>query len=648
MGNSKLPAIIVTGASGFIGRHFLEAAKDKYRIFAIARRSQIECNAPRHQNIEWYMVDISEKIELKKVINAIGNSRNIDFILHLAGYYDFDSLKNPEYERTNINGTRNMLEMAKDLKIKKFIFSSSITVCDFKKSKMPVTEKSPANASFPYAKSKRKGEEMLLEYSKYFSCTAIRFAAVFSDWCEYEPLYSLMSTWVSDKWNSRIIGGKGDTAITYIHIKSAILFLMKVIKKRGPRGNFEILIASCSTTNSHRKLFELTTRLYFGKARNPIFIPKSLATIGIYIRCVFGRLLRKKPFEKIWMISYIDHFISTDPDHSFKIIPFSIRDRYHLPRRMIYLIENMKSFPNEWYSRNLKTARKETRRPNLLVSNYMSINKESILDSIQDYLSTSPEHPNYQTLESDRLRWFIELVYNLLMGSVRNSDRHSVISYYRYLASVRKKGGFPLEELKTALLKLGDIIIEKLEKIPQLENMNQYLNDQIKLTLEMAADEVDDAYSEIPLLSDIDEKNGRLALSREMAGFEKEIVRIVHKFLCSEENKDRFENYRKKSREELKWHITLIYKLLIGCVSHNDNISFISFIKYLSSIRKKEGFPRSELIDAICSTINIAIDEIRKSTRINRAEEILTRSIMPNSEKIAMEIKKVYTESVII
>lgn len=644
----KLPSIIVTGASGFIGRHFLEAAKDKYRIFAIARRSQIDSDAPRHQNIEWYMVDIGEKTELKKIIDTISGRAEIDFILHLAGYYDFECLANPEYERTNIQGTRNMLELAIKLKIKRFIFSSSLTVCDFKTCEMPVTEKSPPNANFPYARSKRKCEEMLHEYSKHFSCTVIRFAAVYSDWCEYEPLYSLMSTWVSGKWNSRLIGGKGETAITYIHIKCAVLFTLRIMERDEHLKRFDILIASCSVTQSHRKLFELTTRLFFGKALKPVFIPKYLAAVGIFIRCMFGKILKKRIFEKTWMVNYIDRFISANNDYTFSSLPFKIRNRYHLPRRMIYLIENMKRFPQEWHARNLKVSRRDTIRPNLLISNAMSSHKELIIENIHKYLRTSPDHPHYQSLEPTRLRWFIELVYDLLMGSVRNNDRYSVISYYRYLASIRKKGGFSLIELKSALLEFGEIVIEYLEKIPELENMEQYLNDQIRLTLEMAADEVDDAYSDIPDKTIIDEENGRLALSEEMAEYENKIVGFVQEYLTSGEHNDRFPNYRKKPPEELKWHITLIYKLLIGCVRHNDNISFISYMRYLASIRRREGFPGPELIDALCSTVNIAIEMVKEFSKINDTDMILENSIRPNIDRVSGEITKVYSESVII
>mgnify|MGYP000243527337 CR=1 FL=1 len=35
-----LPRIIVTGSSGFIGRHLLDALKEDYRIYALARRSR--------------------------------------------------------------------------------------------------------------------------------------------------------------------------------------------------------------------------------------------------------------------------------------------------------------------------------------------------------------------------------------------------------------------------------------------------------------------------------------------------------------------------------------------------------------------------------------------------------------------------------
>ncbi|MBC8431826.1 MAG: hypothetical protein H8D96_07880 [Desulfobacterales bacterium] len=44
--NNGAPGILVTGASGFIGRHFVAAVNGKFRLFCLARRSQKEVGIP--------------------------------------------------------------------------------------------------------------------------------------------------------------------------------------------------------------------------------------------------------------------------------------------------------------------------------------------------------------------------------------------------------------------------------------------------------------------------------------------------------------------------------------------------------------------------------------------------------------------------
>ena len=62
-----LPRIVITGASGFVGRHLLEALKGRYEIYGIARRSQSRCGAPEHANIHWHQVDIANADRLEAV-----------------------------------------------------------------------------------------------------------------------------------------------------------------------------------------------------------------------------------------------------------------------------------------------------------------------------------------------------------------------------------------------------------------------------------------------------------------------------------------------------------------------------------------------------------------------------------------------------
>ena len=79
-----------------------------------------------------------------------------ELLLHLAAYYDFTGEDNPEYERTNVDGTRNLLELAEPLKLRKFIYTSSIAACPFPAPGDAVDGETPPSAPFPYARSKRR------------------------------------------------------------------------------------------------------------------------------------------------------------------------------------------------------------------------------------------------------------------------------------------------------------------------------------------------------------------------------------------------------------------------------------------------------------------------------------------------------------
>lgn len=199
--------IIITGASGFVGRYFLDAVKDEYTVIAIARRSRNESGISYHPNLHWVQWDIANNRLFNQVLGFIIAKGGADYFVHLAGFYDFDYDDKSEYERTNIQGTKNILELAKKLNVNRFLFASSLAACNFVSVQNPVTEQSHPDASFSYARSKKQGEQMTKEYSVFFPCSVVRFAAVFSDWCEYAPLYKFLLTWLSKSWDSRILAG---------------------------------------------------------------------------------------------------------------------------------------------------------------------------------------------------------------------------------------------------------------------------------------------------------------------------------------------------------------------------------------------------------------------------------------------------------
>ena len=293
-----LPGIIVTGASGFVGRNFLKAVNDKFRLFCLARRTQNEACVAQNKNIHWTQVDIAKWDRVKEVAECVKQFGGADYVLHLAGYYDFTNKNHPEYERTNVRGTGNILKLSRMIGIKRFIFASSLAACKFPPSDKVVDELSPPDANYPYALSKRLGEEMIHDFSTHFPCTIIRMAAVFSDWCEYPPLYVLLNTWLSGKWNARVLGGKGLTAIPYIHINDLTNCILKVIEMHETLPRLCFYNASQNGATNHIELFKTATRYYFGLNVKPICVAKPLLIPIIAIRQYLVRLFGRIPFER--------------------------------------------------------------------------------------------------------------------------------------------------------------------------------------------------------------------------------------------------------------------------------------------------------------------------------------------------------------
>lgn len=503
MKEENLPKIIITGASGIIGRYIIEDLCEYFHIYALARRTQQEANVLVHKNVQWILVDIARQSSLTNVMQDIKNQGDVDFIIHMAAYYDFTNERHPEYERTNVEGTRLMLEHAKELNIKRFIFPSSLAACKFPAPGEAVNEHTPPDADFPYAVAKRKCEKMLREYSEHFPCTSIRLAAVFSDWCEYGPLYMFLKTWLSDSWDSRIIGGAGESAIPYVHINCVSRVISIVLEKSDQLENFDTYVVTTEGATSHQELFDLATRLYFGEIKHPVFMSKWLATIGVYLQYFLGSLIGKKPFVRPWMMKLIDLKLTAESAYTRKTLGWQPPPRLHILQRLLFLVENLKSSPFQWHQMN--TAALEKRRlvdrPNLILAELMQHIQRDICTRIMRYL-LSPDQAEqfksyYELQDPNKVMWYVEVVYNLLIASVRNGDRYALVNYARSLAGIRSQEGFEVDEVCSALKATGDFIGSALLDLPETKGMELLIHDWITLAIQLAVDEVEDSFERL-------------------------------------------------------------------------------------------------------------------------------------------------------
>lgn len=153
--------ILITGATGYIGHKLTHAAIAKgYHVHILTRDIHSKF-LPIHPNITVFKGDVTDK---ESILTAM---EGCDKVLHAAGVTKFYAKNNYIFYKVNVEGTKNMLDAALSLGIKKFVFTSTGAVLG-PSGKYPMTENDPRITAFEndYEISKHWAEELVKEYSR--------------------------------------------------------------------------------------------------------------------------------------------------------------------------------------------------------------------------------------------------------------------------------------------------------------------------------------------------------------------------------------------------------------------------------------------------------------------------------------------------
>ncbi len=496
-----LPGLILTGASGFVGRHFIKAAIGKFRLFCVARRSMEESGVQPDANLRWIQVDIANWEKLQDLVLRMQVHGGFDYVVNLAGYYDFTNQDHPEYTRTNIQGTKNMLKLAKELGVKRFVFASSQAACPFGP---VVTEETPPDADIPYARSKRAGEELVKEYAQWVPGTIVRIAAVFSDWCEYPPLYTLLNNWLSGKWlESHIIAGRGQSALPYIHVQDLAQFFLRVIEKSDTLDRCCTFNAGPDGTVSHLELFRIATQFHYKKNIQPVFINKGLLAPMILARQLLSRLQGKQPFEQLWMVQYIDQQLIADSSWTRSALSWRPTPRKSITRRLVFLIENMNKNPELWQSWNEARIRKETEHPHLVLHELLcdaldAARDESIESITRQLLDT--DTPGLHMADSQMLggvdktllHAYVRLLYQLIVTVIRTRNRPMMQQHAHTITFLPMIVGFGSGLASHCLYDISEFMIKRFRDRPKFQHLTARADEYVAMAIHMAVDQIED------------------------------------------------------------------------------------------------------------------------------------------------------------
>ncbi len=148
--------VLVTGGSGFIGTNMLSILIEKG--FDVVNCDIKKPKLEAHLKF-WIKVDICNKSE----ISALIHKENPDYIIHLAARTDLNEKKSLEGYKVNIDGVRNIMDVAANSKsVKRIIIASSMLVCKLGYTPSGFEDYAP---DCLYGESKVQTEKIVKEYN---------------------------------------------------------------------------------------------------------------------------------------------------------------------------------------------------------------------------------------------------------------------------------------------------------------------------------------------------------------------------------------------------------------------------------------------------------------------------------------------------
>ena len=176
--------VLITGATGFIGRAVADAAARRGMELRLMLRSDKYIDHVKHLDYERVNGDLTDPDSLRKACEGV------DAVFHLAALYsmwvrDVDLLM-----KTNVEGTRTLLRAAMDAGVDRFVYTSSVAALGVRDDGVPSDETIEWNLDWvndPYVKSKHLAHLAVKEFITGGAPVVITYPSAPIGWGDVKP-----------------------------------------------------------------------------------------------------------------------------------------------------------------------------------------------------------------------------------------------------------------------------------------------------------------------------------------------------------------------------------------------------------------------------------------------------------------------------
>ncbi|MEM3638082.1 MAG: SDR family oxidoreductase [Conexivisphaerales archaeon] len=269
---NRISHVLVTGGAGFIGSHIAEGLLDRYDVGVVDNFVTGSSNNVKHirEKIRFFKADILDYQGIRKIV------KEYDAVLHEAALASVTrSVKDPLFvNRTNVEGTLNLLKAAVDSGVERFIYASSSSVYG-EVQQLPKREDMKPSPVSPYAVSKLCAENYCVAFYKVYGLktVSLRYFNVYGPRQRGGVYSGVISKFITSLLRSRkpIIYGDGNQTRDFTYVNDVVKANLKCLKVSLKGG--EVFNIATGKPTTITKLLSIISNSLGRKDVKPVFLP---------------------------------------------------------------------------------------------------------------------------------------------------------------------------------------------------------------------------------------------------------------------------------------------------------------------------------------------------------------------------------------
>ena len=218
---------IVTGGAGFIGSHMTEYLLDHDHDVVVIDNFSTGSEKNLADVMSNKRLTVIDK-DINDVTYALKGLKDTHYIIHLAALADIvPSIEKPEeYFKANVAGTMKMLELARKLKVKRFLYAASSSSYGLSKV-YPTNEEVAVDTRYPYAETKYQGERWTMHYGQVYNIpvNSLRFFNVYGPKSRTTGSYgAVFGVFLAQKANKKpyTVVGNGYQSRDFVYVTDVV------------------------------------------------------------------------------------------------------------------------------------------------------------------------------------------------------------------------------------------------------------------------------------------------------------------------------------------------------------------------------------------------------------------------------------------